>query len=110
MKHIAVDINTRKREKVNLDLTISNPGSSEPSLLTNKDTVYSSFVTNFISSLMNDSVNLNTLQEENSSISISNSSSAGSSAPINGSVISASKTYSYELSDAQLTKRKIIKS
>ena len=59
---------------------------------------------------MNDSVGLDTLQIENSSINISNSSSAGSSASIQGSVISASKTHSYELSDAQLEKRKIIKS
>jgi hypothetical protein len=110
LKHIAVDINTRKREKVNLDLTISNPGSTEAALLTNKDTIYSSFVTNFISSLMNDAVNLDTLQIENSSINISNSSSNDASSLIKGSVISASKTHSYELSDAQLEKRKIIKS
>ena len=110
LKHLVVDINTRKREKVNLDLTISKPGSNEATLLENKDTIYSRFVTNFISSLMNDSDKLDTLQIENSSINISNSSSAGSSAPIQGSVISASKTHSYELSDAQLTKRKVIKS
>jgi len=110
LKHIAVDINTRKREKVNLDLTISNPGSTEAALLTNKDTIYSSFITNFISSLMNDAVNLDTLQIENSSINISNSSSNDASSLIKGSVISASKTHSYELSDAELQKRKIIKS
>lgn len=110
LKHLAVDINTRKREKLNLDLTISNPSSTEADLLTNKETIYSSFITNFISSLLNDPVNLDTLQIENSSVNLSNSSSAGPSAPVKGSVVSASKTYSYELSDAQLANRIIIKS
>ena len=110
LKHLAVDINTRKREKVNLDLTISNPGSTEASLLTNKDSIHYSFITNFISPLIKDAVNLDTLQIENSSINISNSSSNDASSLIKGSVISASKTHSYELSDAQLEKRKIIKS
>jgi hypothetical protein len=59
---------------------------------------------------MNDAVNLDTLQIENSSINISNSSSNDASSLIKGSVISASKTHSYELSNAQLEKRKIIKS
>ena len=110
LKHLAVDINTRKREKLNLDLTISNPSSTEASLLANKDTIHSSFTTNFISPLLNDTINLDTLQTENSSINLSNSSSSGPSAPIKGSVISASRTYSYELSDTQLANRIIIKS
>jgi hypothetical protein len=110
LKHLAVDINTRKREKLNLDLTISNPSSTEASLLANKDTIHSSFTTNFISPLLNDTINLDTLQTENSSINLSNSSSSGPSAPIKGSVVSASRTYSYELSDAQLANRIIIKS
>jgi len=106
LKHLAVDINTRKREKLSLNLTISNPGSSESDLLTNKDTIYSSFITNFISSLIQDPINLDTLQTENSSINLSNSSSAG----VLGSVVSAAKTYSYELSDSNLGNRIIIKS
>jgi hypothetical protein len=110
LKHLAVDINTKKRERINLDLTISKPGVSEATLLGNKDSIYASFLSNFIapsiSPLLNDPINLDTLQTENSSISLSNSSSAG----VVGTVVSATKTYSYELSDAQLANRIIIKS
>lgn len=110
LKHIAVDINTRKREKINLDFSISDPPSTETDLLTDKDNIYSSFVTNFVSALMNDPTTLDSMQVENYSINISNSSSVGPASSIQGSIISSSKTYSYELSNAQLLKRKIIKS
>lgn len=110
LKHLAVDINTRKREKINLDFSISDPPSTEADLLADKDNIYSSFVTNFVSALINDPATLDSMQVENYSINISNSSSASPTSSVQGSIISSSKTYSYELSDAQLAKRKIIKS
>ena len=109
-KHLAVNLNTKKREKVSLEFSISNPGSTESSLLSKKDTIFSSFVTSFLNPLLQNSTTQDTLQIENSNINISNSSFTGPSAPVQGSIISASKVYSYDLKESESNNRLIIKS
>lgn len=109
VKHLALDINSKKREKISLDFSISNPTSTEQNLLSNKDSIFSSFVSSFINSLIISPSNLDTLQVEGSTINISNSSNQ-SLTTSKGSILSASKLYSFEISNTEYNKRLRMKS
>lgn len=110
-KHLAVNVNVKKREKAALDLTISSPGSGESELISTKDNIFSKFISEFIAKLNAGGTTLDTVQEESSVLSISNS-PVGDSFTSNkyGSTVNASKVYSYELLESEAGKRIIIKS
>jgi hypothetical protein len=117
LRHIAVDMNITKREKAAINVSVSKSNTSESSLLTSKDTIVSSFKNYFIKPLLeaNNRDSLNTVQEESSNVSISNSNLTKS--PSNnltsnkyGSVVSANSLFSFALDSKQLENRSTIKS
>lgn len=111
-KHLAVDVNVQKREKVSIDMKINGSGKTEQTLFNNIKALIepddsSSFYNNFVIPLsISDSI-----QEEASSFSVENSSSKNS-LTINqyGATIGLSKVYSFELKDSEKSSRRIIKS
>jgi len=106
-------MNVKRREKLSLSTTVSNYGSqsSEILLLGNKDTIFASFVNNFVKNLILSPSDLDTVQEETSNVSVSNSSSTNMLRTDlqYGSQINASKTFSFELKDSEIPNRVIIK-
>ena len=113
VKHLVVDMNVKKREKLSLSTTISSYGnqSSEILLIGNKDTIFTSFVNNFVKNLILSPSDLDTVQEESSNVSVSNSSATNMLRTDlkYGSQINASKTFSFELKDSEVPNRVIIK-
>ena len=86
-------------------------------LLTNKDTLLSSFKENFIKPLLEakNRTSLDTLQEESSAVSISNSNLSSTTSNTYttdkyGSVVSANSIFSFALDPAQASNRSVIKS
>jgi len=117
LRHIAVDMNTLKREKVGINLAVGKPSTSEYALLGNKDTLISAFKEYFIKPLLKpDHRNtLDTLQEESSALSISNSNlsaTTSNAATTNkfGSTVSANSIFSFALDPSQAENRNAIKS
>lgn len=113
LKHLVVDMNVKRREKVSISTTLSSYGSqsSEIILLGNKDTIFTSLVNNFIKNLIASPSDLDTVQEESSNISVSNSSVTNifRTDLQFGSQINASKIFSFELKDSEIPNRVIIK-
>ena len=107
IKHLAVDVNIQKREKVSIDLTVVDKSKSELQLTQDKDTIINQFETSFVTPI----AVLDSKQEESSSMTIQNSSSRDSltSNKLNATV-QASKSYSFELIPSVFAKRRIIKS
>ena len=117
LRHIAVDMNTLKREKVGINLVVGKPSTSEYTLLGNKDTLISAFKEYFIKPLLKPDhrSDLDTLQEESSALSISNSNlsaTTSNSATTNkfGSTVSANSIFSFALDPSQAENRNAIKS
>jgi hypothetical protein len=117
LRHIAVDMNVLKREKAGINLSVSKPNTSESTLLTNKDSLLSSFKEYFLKPLLEEKnrPSLDTMQEESSAVSISNSnfsSSTSNELTSNkyGSIVSANSVFSFALDPAQAANRSIIKS
>jgi hypothetical protein len=117
LRHIAVDMNVLKREKAGINLSVSKPNTSESALLTNKDSLLSSFKEYFLKPLLEEKnrPSLDTMQEESSAVSISNSnfsSSTSNNLTSNkyGSIVSANSVFSFALDPAQAANRSIIKS
>ena len=117
LRHIAVDMNVLKREKAGINLSVSKPNTSESALLTNKDSLLSSFKEYFLKPLLEEKnrPSLDTMQEESSAVSISNSnfsSSTSNELTSNkyGSIVSANSVFSFALDPAQAANRSIIKS
>jgi hypothetical protein len=117
LRHIAVDMNVLKREKAGINLSVSKPNTSESTLLTNKDSLLSSFKEYFLKPLLEakNRPSLDTMQEESSAVSISNSnfsSSTSNELTSNkyGSIVSANTVFSFALDPAQAANRSIIKS
>ena len=117
LRHIAVDMNTLKREKVGINLVVGKPSTSEYTLLGNKDTLISAFKEYFIKPLLKPDHRsaLDTLQEESSALSISNSNlsaTTSNSATANkfGSTVSANSIFSFALDPSQAENRNAIKS
>jgi hypothetical protein len=117
LRHIAVDMNVLKREKAGINLSVSKPNTSESTLLTNKDSLLSSFKEYFLKPLLEakNRPSLDTMQEESSAVSISNSnfsSSTSNELTSNkyGSIVSANSVFSFALDPAQAANRSIIKS
>lgn len=107
IKHLAVDVNIKKREKASIDLTVADKSKSELQLAQDKDTIINQFETSFVTPI----AVLNSKQEESSSMTIQNSSSKDPLASNKYSAtIQASKTYSFELIPSVFAKRRIIKS
>jgi hypothetical protein len=112
IKHLAVDMNVQKREKVSINLKIAGSGKSELTLINNAKSLIEpdtagSFYNSFPKLLaVGDSV-----QEEISSLNVDNSSSK---TPLTsnqyGAEISLNKTYSYELIESEKNTRRIVKS
>jgi hypothetical protein len=112
IKHLAVDMNVQKREKVSINLKIAGSGKSELTLINNAKALIEpdtagSFYNSFPKLLaVGDSV-----QEEVSSLNVDNSSSK---TPLTsnqyGAEISLNKTYSYELIESEKNTRRIVKS
>ena len=117
LRHIAVDMNTLKREKVGINLVVGKPSTSEYTLLGNKDTLISAFKEYFIKPLLKPDhrSDLDTLQEESSALSISNSNlsaTTSNTATTNkfGSTVSANSIFSFALDPSQAENRNAIKS
>lgn len=117
LRHIAVDMNTLKREKAGINVSVSKGATSESILLTNKDTLLSSFKENFIKPLLEakNRTSLDTLQEESSAVSISNSNLSSTTSNTYttdkyGSIVSANSIFSFALDPAQASNRSVIKS
>ena len=112
IKHLAVDMNVQKREKVGINLKIAGSGKSEYSLINDAKAIVepetaSSFYNNFPKLLsVSDSI-----QEESSALNVENSSSK-TPLTVNqyGAEISLNKIYSYELIESEKTTRRIVKS
>jgi hypothetical protein len=113
LKHLVVDMNVKRREKLSLNTTVASYGaqSSEILLLGNKDTIFTSLVNNFVKNLIASPSDLDTVQEESSNVTVSNSSSTNvlRTDLKYGSQISASKTFSFELKDSEIPNRIILK-
>ncbi len=117
LRHIAVDMNVLKREKTAINLSLSKPSTSENSLLTDKDTLMTSFKENFIKPLLElkNRSSLDTMQEESSNVSVSNSNFNSSNSDIQttnkfGSVVSTNSVFSFALDPKQAENRAVIKS
>jgi hypothetical protein len=117
LRHIAVDMNVLKREKTAINLSLSKPSTSENSLLTDKDTLMTSFKENFIKPLLElkNRSSLDTMQEESSNVSVSNSNFNSSNSDIQttnkfGSVVSTNSVFSFALDPEQAENRAVIKS
>lgn len=113
LKHLVVDMNVKRREKLSMSNTLSSFGSqsSEIALLGNKDTIFTSLVNNFVKNLIASPSDLDTVQEESSNVTVSNSSTSNiySTNLKFGSQISASKNFSFELKDSEVPNRIIVK-
>jgi len=111
-KHLAVDVNVKKREKISVEMKIAGSGKTEQTLFNNIKSLIepqdgNSFYNKFPAQMaVSDSI-----QEETSIFSVENSSSTTPSV-INqyGSTIGLSKLYSYELKESEKLNRRIIKS
>ena len=117
LRHIAVDMNTLKREKAGINISITKPATSEDALLTNKNTLLSNFKQYFIRPLLkpDNRAYLDTMQEESSSVSVANSNfSSTTSNELTtdkyGSVVSANSIFSFALDPDQAVNRRVIKS
>ena len=117
LRHIAVDMNTLKREKAGINISITKPATSEDALLTNKNTLLSNFKQYFIKPLLkpDNRAYLDTMQEESSSVSVANSNfSSTTSNELTtdkyGSVVSANSIFSFALDPDQAVNRRVIKS
>ena len=112
VKHVAVDINVKKREKVDINLTIAGSGKSELELITiAKSLIEPDEVNSFYRLFPLVLSETNSIQEESSSLSIQNSTANSSSTSDKyGSSVAISKTYSYELKDSEKSNRRIVKS
>ena len=98
-------------------MVVGKPSTSEYILLGNKDTLLNAFKEYFIKPLLNPEHRntLDTLQEESSALSISNSNlSATTSNPATtnkfGSTVSANSIFSFALDPSQAENRNAIKS
>lgn len=109
-KHLAVDINIKKREKVSMNLSVSAPSSTEKNLIDSKDTIFTAFVDNFIKGLIVDASTLDGLQVEDSALSLMNSTTTTPLGTSVGSTVTSSKLYSYELKESERVLRPVIKS
>ena len=89
MKHLTVDINTQTRESATLDISLSGPGVSESILINIKNSVITNFKSNFVETLGS----LTTIQQTNSSSSVSNSKGTNSAT---GSMVRATSAYSFD--------------
>lgn len=109
-KHLAVDINIKRRERVSMNLSVSAPTSSEKNLVDAKETIFTAFVDNFIKGLIVDATSLDGLQVEDSSLSLMNSTTTTPLGSTIGSTVTAGKSYSYELKESERASRPIVKS
>lgn len=89
MKHLAVDINTQTRGSATLDISLSGPGVSESILINIKNSVITNFKSNFVETLGSPT----TIQQTNSSSSVSNSKGTNSAT---GSMVRATSAYSFD--------------
>ena len=106
-KHLAVDINVKRREKVALNLSLAGQSSTEKNLLDAKDTIFAAFVSSFINGLIQDQASL---QVEDSAIALTNSTATTPISTTIGTDINATRTYSYELLESERPNRPVIKS
>lgn len=109
-KHLAVDINIKRRERASMNLSVSAPTSSEKNLVDAKETIFTAFVDNFIKGLIVDATSLEGFQVEDSSLSLMNSTTTTPLGSTIGSTITAGKTYSYELKESERLLRPMVKS
>ena len=112
IKHLAVDMNVQKREKVSINLKIAGSGKSELTLINNaKALIESDTAGSFYNSFPKLLAVGDSVQEEVSSLNVDNSSSK---TPLTsnqyGAEISLNKTYSYELIESEKNTRRIVKS
>jgi hypothetical protein len=107
IKHLAVDVNIKKREKASIDLTVVDKSKSELQLAQAKDIIINGFEDSFVTPI----AVLNSKQEESSSMGIQNSSSTNSlTSDKYNATIQASKSYSFELIPSIFSNRRVIKS
>jgi len=107
IKHLAVDVNIQKREKVSIDINITDNITSELELIQDKDAIIGGFENYFVNQIAVP----NSKQEESSNMGIQNSSSSDSATANKYNVtVQAAKTYSFELSPSIFANRRIIKS
>ena len=112
VKHIAVDMNVKKREKVDINLILGGSGQSESQLINKAKALLEPETANsFYQSFPQALAESNSIQEEVSTLSTQNS-SPGNALTSNkyGSSISMTKSYSYELKSSETTNRRIVKS
>lgn len=112
IKHLAVDMNVQKREKVSISLKIAGSGKSEYTLINDaRALVEPETASSFYNSFPKILSVANSIQEEVSSLNVENSSSK---TPITtnqyGAEISINKTYSYELIQSEKSTRRVVKS
>lgn len=112
IKHVAVDMNVQKREKVSINLKVAGSGKSELALINDAKALIepetaSSFYNYFPKTLaVSDSV-----QEEVSTLNVENSSSKTIlTSNQYGADVVINKTYSYELIELEKNTRRIVKS
>jgi hypothetical protein len=117
LRHIAVDMNTLKREKAGINISLTKASTSESALLSNKDTLLSNFKQYFVKPLLEEKnrPSLDTMQEESSSVSITNSNFSSTTSNVltsnkYGSIVSANSVYSFALDPSQVVNRSVIKS
>ena len=115
LQHLAVDIDVKKREKVGLQLTLTDDTASEYALMQNATTISGAAYAAFFSSLGEP----NTYQEENKSLSVrgglkdaSSGSEPADSRTDNkfNSEVSTETLFSYELKDSEKANRRVLKS
>lgn len=113
VKHVAVDINVKRREKVDINLILGASGKSELELISAARTLIGDPDTenSFCSLFPKVLSETNSIQEDTPVLSTQNS-SAGNDLTSNkyGSSISMSKSFSYELKDSEAKNRRIVKS
>jgi hypothetical protein len=112
IKHLAVDMNVQKREKVSISLKIAGSGKSEYTLVNDaKALVEPETAGSFYNSFPKVLSVGNSVQEEASALNVENSSSKTPTTTNQyGAEISINKTYSYELLESEKSTRRIVKS
>jgi hypothetical protein len=110
-------MNTLKREKAGINISLTKASTSESALLSNKDTLLSNFKQYFVKPLLEEKnrPSLDTMQEESSSVSITNSNFSSTTSNVltsnkYGSIVSANSVYSFALDPSQVVNRSVIKS
>ncbi len=115
LQHLAVDINVKKREKVGLQLALTDDVASEYALMEKATIISGAAYTAFFSSLGEP----NTYQEESKSLSVKgglkDASSGGDPADSKtdnkfNSEVSTETLFSYELKDSEKVNRRVLKS